>query len=169
MSPKQNHWLPHTNMFYPPSPPHFHKRHHYYAVAQTPNLNISVHPSLSLTPRTELISRRLYFYINCLLLHNKVPKNLAVKSERASLVAQWLGICLPMQGTRVRALAWEDPTCRGAAGPVSHNCWACASGACAPQQERLRRWEACALQWGVAPTCRSWRKPSHRDKDPTQP
>ena len=26
----------------------------------------------------------------------------------------------PMQGTRVRALVWEDPTCRGAAGPVSH-------------------------------------------------
>ena len=40
---------------------------------------------------------------------------------RASLVAQWLGVCLPMQGTRVRALAWEDPTCRGATKPVSHN------------------------------------------------
>ena len=39
-----------------------------------------------------------------------------------SMVAQWLRICLPMQGTRVRALVWEDPTCRGAAGPVSHNC-----------------------------------------------
>ena len=39
----------------------------------------------------------------------------------ASLVAQWLRICLLMQGTRVRALAWEDPTCRGAARPVSHN------------------------------------------------
>ena len=39
----------------------------------------------------------------------------------ASLVAQWLKICLPMQGTRVRALVWEDPTCRGATGPVSHN------------------------------------------------
>ena len=39
----------------------------------------------------------------------------------ASLVAQWLGICLPMQGTQVRALVWEDPTCRGATRPVSHN------------------------------------------------
>ena len=36
---------------------------------------------------------------------------------RASLVAQWLGVCLPMQGTRVRALVWEDPTCRGATRP----------------------------------------------------
>ena len=40
---------------------------------------------------------------------------------RASLVAQWLRICLPMQGTRVRVLVWEDPTCHGATGPVSHN------------------------------------------------
>ena len=56
----------------------------------------------------------------------------------ASLVVQWLRVCLPMQGTRVRALAWEDPTCHGATRPVSHNYWACASGACAPQQERPR-------------------------------
>ena len=41
--------------------------------------------------------------------------------DRASLVAQWLRVCLPMQGTQVRALVWEDPTCRGATGPVSHN------------------------------------------------
>ena len=60
---------------------------------------------------------------------------LKVHTEGASLVARWLRVCLPMQGTRVRALVWEDPTCRGAAGPVSHNCSACASGACAPQQE----------------------------------
>ena len=41
--------------------------------------------------------------------------------SRASLVTQWLRVCLPMQGTWVRALVWEDPTCRGATGPVSHN------------------------------------------------
>ena len=44
------------------------------------------------------------------------------KKKGASLVAQWLRVCLLMQGTRVRALVWEDPTCHGAAGPVSHNC-----------------------------------------------
>ena len=38
-----------------------------------------------------------------------------------TLVAQWLRICLPVQGTLVRALVWEDPTCRGATEPVSHN------------------------------------------------
>ena len=39
----------------------------------------------------------------------------------ASLVAQWLRIRLPVQGTRVRALVREDPTCRGATKPVHHN------------------------------------------------
>ena len=38
-----------------------------------------------------------------------------------SLVAQWLRIHLPMQGTRVRALVQEDPTCCGATKPVCHN------------------------------------------------
>ena len=45
-----------------------------------------------------------------------------------SLVAQWLRIHLPMQGTQVRSLVWEDPTCRGATKPVRHNYWACALG-----------------------------------------
>ena len=39
----------------------------------------------------------------------------------ASLVAQWLRIRLPMQGTRVRALVWEDPTCHGSTKPTRHN------------------------------------------------
>ena len=39
----------------------------------------------------------------------------------ASLVAQWLRICLPMQGTRVRALVCEDHTSLRAAKPVHHN------------------------------------------------
>ena len=43
-----------------------------------------------------------------------------------SLVAQWLRIHLPRQGTRVRALVREDPTCRGATKLTCHNYWACA-------------------------------------------
>ena len=43
----------------------------------------------------------------------------------ASLVAQWLRICLPTQGAQVQALVWEDPTCHGATKPVRHNYWAC--------------------------------------------
>ena len=41
-------------------------------------------------------------------------------------MAQWLRIHLPMQGTQVWALVWEDPTCRGATKPMLHNYWACA-------------------------------------------
>ena len=60
-------------------------------------------------------------YLFC-LLDLLVPVTGMLKvSLGASLVALWLRICLLMQGTRVRALVWEDPTCRGAAGPVSHN------------------------------------------------
>ena len=40
---------------------------------------------------------------------------------RTSLVAQWLRIHLPRQGTRVRALVREDPTSLGATKPVCHN------------------------------------------------
>ena len=40
---------------------------------------------------------------------------------RASLVAQWLRIRLPMQGTQVQALIWEDLTCRGATKPMRRN------------------------------------------------
>ena len=52
-----------------------------------------------------------YYWLKC---HKKYTLG-------ASLVAQWLRICLPMQGTRVRVLVWEDPTCCGATKPVSHN------------------------------------------------
>ena len=50
----------------------------------------------------------------------KISLTIKNQSLWASLVAQWLRVCLPMQGTRVRALVWEDPTCRGATKPVSH-------------------------------------------------
>ena len=54
------------------------------------------------------------------------PKEVKMSTQKStctctSLVAQWLRIRLPMQGTQVRALAWEGPTCRGATKPVRHN------------------------------------------------
>ena len=55
--------------------------------------------------------------LNIYMLNNRASKYM----EWASLVAQWSRIRLPMQGTRVQALVWEDPTCRGATKPVSHN------------------------------------------------
>ena len=52
-------------------------------------------------------------------------KTLKIELPGTSLVAQWLRIRLPMQGTRVWALTREDPTCCGATKPVRHNYWAC--------------------------------------------
>ena len=72
-----------------------------------------------------------------LLSHLKV-------SCRASLVAQWLGVLLPMQGTWVRALVQEDPTCRGATGPVCHSCWACALEPVCHNGWNPRAWSACS-------------------------
>ena len=46
-------------------------------------------------------------------------------SRQVFLVAQWLRIHLPMQGTWVRALGQEDPTCCGATKPLCHSYWAC--------------------------------------------
>ena len=71
-----------------------------------------------------------------------------------------------MQGTQVRALVWEDPTCRGATKPVRHNYRACepqllsphatTTEACAPrahalQQGKPPQWEAHVPQQRVAP------------------
>ena len=75
------------------------------------------------------------------------------KEKVVSLVAQWLRIHLPMQGTWVQALVQEDPTCRRATKPVHHNYWACTPQpvshdywACGPQllSPRATTTEACA-------------------------
>ena len=62
-----------------------------------------------------------YFKIAILNMFTEPKETVTKEVEGASLVAQWLRICLQMQGTRVRALVWEDPTCRGATRSVSHN------------------------------------------------
>ena len=101
--------------------------------------------------------------------------NLGTKPKaRASLVAQWLRIHLPMQGTRVQTLVREDPTCHGATKPVRRNYWACALEpashnywAHVPQllkpvrlepmlhNEKPPQWEARAPQPRVAPAHRN--------------
>ena len=94
------------------------------------------------------------------------------KLKGTSLVAQGLRIRLPMQGTRVRALVREDPTCRRATKPVCHNYWACALEptshnywACVPRLLKPARLE---------PVLRNKRshcneKPVYHNEDPTQP
>ena len=107
-------------------------------------------------------------------------RQLTVKHRKAgtSLVVQWLRVRLPRQGTWVRALVQEDPTCCGATKPMYHNYCACAlepeshnywahvlqllspraattearvPRARAPQQEKPPQWEARAPQGRAAP------------------
>ena len=75
---------------------------------------------------------------------------------------QLLRIRLPMQGTRVRALVREDPTCQGATKHVRHNYWACVLEpvshnywACMPQLLKLVR---------LQPVLRN--KRNHRNEKP---
>ena len=97
------------------------------------------------------------------------------KKKRTSLVAQWLRIHLPTQGTCVRVLVQEDPTCRRATKPMHHNYWACALEPAShnywarmPQllkpahlepmlhnKEKPLQWEARTPQWRVAPARRN--------------
>ena len=58
--------------------------------------------------------------------HHITPTKKAIILKRqlslgTFLVAQWLRIRLPMQGTWVQALVREDPTCRRATKPMHHN------------------------------------------------
>ena len=54
------------------------------------------------------------------------------------LVVQWLIIHLPMQGTQVWTLVWEDPICHGVTKPMH-------------QQEKPLKWEAHTLQLEGSP------------------
>ena len=89
---------------------------------------------------TEWINNKILLYSseNC-IQHPMIGTSLGVQS---------LGIHLPMQGTWVRALVWEDPTCHGATKPMHHNYWACAPEltshnywACVPQLQKPARLE----------------------------
>ena len=99
-----------------------------------------------------------------------------------SLVVQWLRILLPIQGTQVQFLVWEDPTCSpGTWAPVPQllslhsgahvlqplkpSC----SRACAPQREKPLQGEACRPQQRAAPAPCKQRKPMHSSEDPAQP
>ena len=112
-------------------------------------------------------------------------RELPTKNETtgASLVAQWLGICLPMQGTRVQALVREVPRAAEQLSPWAtttepalwspratstepkcHNYWACALElachnyqACVPQLLKPAHLEPVLCN-----------KRSHRNEKPVQ-
>ena len=74
------------------------------------------HPTLSYPTINQDLSKRM----------GEPPgKKIEIKYYlRASVMAQWLRICLAMQGTLVWSPAQKDPTCLEATKPLSHNYWA---------------------------------------------
>ena len=90
-----------------------------------------------------------------LVFHPQLTKIDAIKwLYRTFLMVQWIRIHLPMKGTWVWPLVWEDSTCHGATKPGHHSYCACKRqqlnptrpGARARQQEKPLQWEACAQQ-----------------------
>ena len=101
------------------------------------------------------------------LWERKVPKEIVmpviIMWQWGSLVVQWLRICLPMQGTWVRALVRDDPTCCGATKPLHHNYWACAL------EPTSHNYRACLPQL-LKPACLEpvlRNKRSHHSEKPT--
>ena len=84
----------------------------------------------------------------------------------ASLVVQWLRLYLPMHGTWIPSLVWEDPTCCRVAKPVPHNYWAYMLPLLKPtppraqalQREQPLQQDGCAPQLESSP-CLQQRQP----------
>ena len=115
----------------------------------------------------KILQKFLFLYTSNEQSKNEIKKRIT----GTSLMAQWLRIHLPMQGTWVRALVWEDPTCCGATKPMRQNYWACtlepashSYWAHVPQLLKPVRLEP------VLCNKRSHHneKPAHRNEDPTQ-
>ena len=112
-----------------------------------------------------------------LLLKRKV----GLRYDWTALVAQWIRIHLPMQGTQVRSLVWDDSTCCGtttpegrndcvhALGPVSCNYWACVPQRVKPTCLRahvlqlLGQRAAIAEAWAPKASARQPETPSQRE------
>ena len=104
--------------------------------------------------------------------------------HKATLVAQWWRIRLPVQDTRIRSLVSEDPACPAqlnlwatATEPVLWSPWAATTepvccndrspGTYSPQ-EKLLQWEAQALQLESSPHSLQPEKRLHSSEDPEQ-
>ena len=93
-----------------------------------------------------------------------------------SLMVQWMGIHLPIQGTQVQSLVWEDSTCVGATKahvPQLLSPRAATAEAHTPWSPRPRIREAAAMR-SLCTTMKSspahtYSKPSRSNEDPEQP
>ena len=94
-----------------------------------------------------------------------------------SLVVHCIGICLPMQGTRVPSLVLEDSTCHQATKTLEPQLLSLRATtteaqvprACALQQEKRLQWKAGAPQQRVVSAHCNERKPMCSKEDPAQP
>ena len=104
----------------------------------------------------------------------------------ASLIAQRERIHLPVRGTQVRSLVWEDPTGCGATKSTWHNCWACAlESTChdygsphalepvvhnqrSPCKEKPSQWEGLTLQLETGPRLPQQETSPRSNEDPAQ-
>ena len=105
------------------------------------------------------------------------------KTERVtSLVAQWIGIHLAIQGTQVRSPGQGRSDVPQSIWLSFHNCWALSSrawepqplkptppGACAGQQEKPGQWEALASERDRFPHSPQLEKSLSSHEDPAQP
>ena len=145
-----------------------HKKERNWVICRDVDGRRDCHTEWSKSEREKQIS-----YINAYMWNlKKLVQIVLFTKQSTSLVAQWLRIRLPMQGTWVQLLVREDPTCRRATKPVGHNYWACAlepvshnywaraPRARAPQQEKPPQWQAHVLQGRVAP--------ARSNEDPTE-
>ena len=72
------------------------------------------------------VEHRSHLKSQCWFIGGRCLWSCIKNGSGTSLMAQWLRIRLPVQGTWVQSLVWENPTCSGANKPVHHNYWACA-------------------------------------------
>ena len=87
---------------------------------------------------------------------------------KTSPVVQRLGIHLPMQGTWVQFLVWEDPRCCRSTKPLHHNYWGLKPESLCSTRKTLQ-WETQTPQRTVVPAHGNKRTPEHSNKDTVKP
>ena len=86
---------------------------------QQDTLNLQVNPISCL-----IMNVLSPFFPIVISLKGHTVTSMKITSLRTSLVVQCMAIYLPMQGTPVKSLVQEDPTCCRATKLVHHNYWA---------------------------------------------
>ena len=75
-------------------------------------------------------------------------------------------IRLPIQGTRVQSLVWEDPTCGGAAKPIRHNSWSLHTKSLCSAAREATAVRSLGTAMKSSPTHHDWRKACTAAKTP---